>query len=67
MKKRLLSLFAIASLWLAMPCQAQNYDFSAVAPSGQTLYYKIVNGGAEVSNPCGLDEIYYCYNYNSSL
>ena len=27
------------------------YDFSAVAPSGQTLYYNIVNGGAMVTRP----------------
>ena len=26
------------------------YDFSAVAPSGQTLYYNIIQGGAEVVN-----------------
>ena len=48
MKKLLLSFFALASLWFTLPCQAQTYDFSAVAPSGQTLYYKIGNAG-EVS------------------
>lgn len=51
MKKFLLSFFAIASLWLAMPCQAQNYDFSAVAPSGQTLYYSYDGGGVSVVRP----------------
>lgn len=33
------------------------YDFSAVAPSGQTLYYNIVNGNAQVTssnNPLGI-------------
>ena len=27
------------------------YDFSAVAPSGQTLYYNIVDGNAQVTSP----------------
>ena len=30
---------------------ARAYDFSAVAPSGQTLYYNIVDGGVEVTCP----------------
>ena len=45
-KKRLLILALVAmyatSTWA--------YDFSAVAPSGQTLYYNIVQGGAQVVN-----------------
>ena len=28
------------------------YNFSAVAPSGQTLYYNIVGGNAQVTHPC---------------
>ena len=32
-----------------MASNAFAYDFSAVAPSGQTLYYNIVNGHAEVT------------------
>ena len=36
------------------------YDFSAVAPSGQTLYYNIVDGHAEVVRP-GMGDIYYNY------
>ena len=31
--------------------QAKAYDFSAVSPSGHTLYYNIVNGHAEVVRP----------------
>ena len=46
MKKVLL----LAALMLAA-MQGWCYDFSAVAPSGQTLYYKIVNGGAMVTHP----------------
>ncbi|MCR4736917.1 MAG: leucine-rich repeat protein, partial [Bacteroidales bacterium] len=48
MKHLLLSICALAAIFLTLPCQAQTYDFSAVAPSGQTLYYKIGTTG-EVS------------------
>ena len=48
-KKLLLSFFTIASLSLTLPCQAQS--FSAVAPSGHTLYYTVVNGEAKVVSP----------------
>ena len=51
MRKFLLSFFAIVSLWLAVPCYAQYYDFSAVAPSGQTLYYSYDGGGVSVVRP----------------
>ena len=34
---------------LALPTLSHAYSFSAVAPSGQTLYYNIVNGEAEVT------------------
>jgi len=48
MKHGLLSFFAAAVLvFVTLPCKA--YDFSAVAPSGQTLYYNIVNGKAQVT------------------
>lgn len=35
--------FAIICFFIANVSFAQHYDFSAVAPSGQTLYYKILN------------------------
>lgn len=55
MKHGLLSFFAAAVLvFVTLPCKA--YDFSAVAPSGQTLYYNIVNGEAQVT-----------YNYSYSI
>ena len=34
---------------MAISQNVEAYDFSAVAPSGQTLYYNIVNGQAEVT------------------
>ncbi len=42
--------FLIATIMMALiiPKQARAYDFSSVAPSGQTLYYNIVNGKAKV-------------------
>ncbi len=48
MKQRL---FLIAALMVAMtvPHTSLAYDFSAVAPSGQTLYYNIVDGNAQVT------------------
>ena len=36
------------ALWVAV---AQAYDFSAVAPTGQTLYFSYVQGGVEVVYP----------------
>ena len=46
MKKQLLILLAaILAMASSTPAWAY-YDFSAVAPSGQTLYYKIVSGTA---------------------
>ncbi len=48
MKHGLLSFFAAAVLFfVTLPCKA--YDFSAFAPSGQRLYYNIVNGEAQVT------------------
>jgi len=45
MKKYLL---AIA---LLMPLIVRAYDFSAVAPTGQTLYFNVIDGGVEVVYP----------------
>lgn len=47
MKRLLLSI----ALFVVPILSAYAYDFSAVAPSGQTLYYNIVNGNAEVVCP----------------
>lgn len=46
MKKTLLVLFALVAMSLS---NVWAYDFSAVAPSGQTLYYNIVRGKAQVT------------------
>ena len=46
--KHKFTFFAVMMMALAMPLQAQNYDFSAVAPSGQTLYYGITPNGVQV-------------------
>ncbi len=46
--KHKFTFFAVVMMALAMPLQAQNYDFSAVAPSGQTLYYGITPNGVQV-------------------
>lgn len=49
--KHKLTFFAIMMMAAYMPKTACAYDFSAVAPSGQTLYYNLVNGHAEVVRP----------------
>ena len=49
MKKQLFLLAAILAMASSTPAWA--YTFSAVAPSGQTLYYNIVSGHAEVVRP----------------
>lgn len=46
MKKGLLS---IVGFLLGTIVMAQQYDFSAIAPTGQTLYYKIIDGEAQVT------------------
>lgn len=48
--KRLGLLTWLVALLLAAPT-ASAYDFSAPAPGGQTLYYRIVTGGVEVVYP----------------
>lgn len=47
--------FIIATIMMALiiPQTVSAYDFSAVAPSGQTLYYNIVNGEAQVTSQNG--------------
>ena len=37
--KHIFTFFAVAMMALAIPQSVKAYDFSAVAPSGQTLYY----------------------------
>ena len=49
--KKALSFFAV--LWCLTSTQVWAYDFSAVAPSGQTLYYVIDSTGAGVVSPAG--------------
>ena len=41
--------FAVIMMALAIPQSVRAYDFSAVAPSGQTLYYDTVDGTATVT------------------
>lgn len=45
MKKYLLTIA------LLMPLIVRAYDFSAVAPTGQTLYFNVIDGGVEVVYP----------------
>ena len=49
MKHLLLPILTLVTICLTLPCQA--YDFSAVSPSGHTLYYTVVNGEAQVVAP----------------
>lgn len=51
MKKNVLILLVVM-LSLSSTTFAYNYDFSAVAPSGQTLYYRIIYDGTSVSVVC---------------
>ena len=53
MKKTLTVFAALMLVALAVPHSALAYDFSAVAPSGQTLYYNIVDGNAQVTSSQG--------------
>ncbi|MBQ8702974.1 MAG: leucine-rich repeat domain-containing protein [Bacteroidales bacterium] len=43
--------FALVAMVVALPQNTHAYDFSAVAPSGQTLYYSITSTGAVVVPP----------------
>ena len=50
--KHKVSLLALLLSLLSLPQTVQAYDFSAVAPSGQTLYYTIdYNNNVIVVNP----------------
>ena len=51
MKKQKLLLYAILLMAMALPQNVFAYNFSAVAPTGQTLYYNIVSGEALVTHP----------------
>ena len=54
-------LFSVLLSLLALPMVASAYDFSATAPSGQTLYYNIiVDGHVGVVRP-GTGSIYNNY------
>lgn len=44
-------LIAVLFMALAIPHNVKAHDFSAVTPSGQTLYYNIVNGTAVIVYP----------------
>ena len=48
MMKKALQLLAVAALVMAAQGNAWAYDGTVVAPSGQTLYYDMVQGGAMV-------------------
>ncbi|MCR4659450.1 MAG: leucine-rich repeat domain-containing protein [Bacteroidales bacterium] len=48
--KHKLFLFAVIMTAMALPHVVRAYSFSAVAPSGQTLYYNIVDGEAQVTS-----------------
>ena len=61
MKQKLI-LFFILTIVLVTPKEAVAYDFSAVAPSGQTLYFNIVGGNAQVTYPLFSNHDYY-YGY----
>lgn len=58
MKQKLIS-FTILMVVLVMPKMAVAYDFIAVAPSGQTLYYNIVGSNAQVTYPYFSSDDYY--------
>ena len=48
MKKLKFTFLAIFLMAMAMPRSAFAYDFSAVAPTGQTLYYQYVESANDV-------------------
>ena len=54
MKRRLL-LFTL--LLAALPLRTLAYDFSAIAPSGQTLYYDIIGSGEVQVSHCNYDDM----------
>ena len=50
MKKKLLFSAILLAIATLLPTQTKAYDFSAVAPSGHTLYYNIVNGNVQLTS-----------------
>lgn len=52
-------IFLIATIMMVLmfPNSASAYDFSAVTPTGQTLYYDIINGNAQVAK-CPYNQYY---------
>lgn len=50
--RKLIVLFASLVLLCSSALAQNNFDFSAVAPSGQTLYYKIITGTSNVKVVC---------------
>lgn len=59
--KHTLSILAVLLMAMALPQSVLAYDFSAVAPTGQTLYYNIVNGEAQVTYQNGYPDYYSSY------
>ena len=59
--KNKLFFFSLLAFVIAMPQQLLAYSFSAVAPTGQTLYYTISSDNATVTYP---GNIYYSYSIN---
>ena len=49
--KQKLFFFAAAMMAFALPLTAQDYDFTAVSPSGHTLYYTIDGNDVQVAGP----------------
>ena len=60
-----MSLYLLALLFLAPTSSCLAYDFSAVAPSGQTLYYNISNGTAMVTYEVNLWESGHSIRYTT--
>ena len=48
MKRSIIVGFLLISIVFQNHLWCQNYDFTAVAPSGQTLYYQLINNDTEV-------------------
>ena len=46
--KQIYTFFAVMMMAMAIPNKANAYDFSAVSPSGHTLYYNIVGNVVHV-------------------
>lgn len=53
--------FSVLMVAMAMSQSVKAYDFSAVAPTGQTLYYNIVDGNAQVTSQNNFNPYYYTH------